>query len=145
MCSTVAGLAGICYASNVGPSLAFGGALLLPAYAAAFLGYTQITPGRFNIIGAFIAVYILATGVQGLAYLTSVQWLGDMFSGTTLIAAVAFAEWRQRALREKKARSAPQASRSTPPPAIPEDLDPVPVPGNTRHTSRAAGPPDSAI
>jgi ribose transport system permease protein len=105
ICSTVGGLAGVCYASNVGPSLSFGGALLLPAYAAAFLGYTQITPGRFNIVGAFMAVYVLATGVQGLAYLTSVQWLGDMFSGVTLIAAVAFAEWRQRALRDRKARA----------------------------------------
>jgi ribose transport system permease protein len=129
ICSSVAGLAGICYASNIGPSLSFGAALLLPAYAAAFLGYTQITPGRFNILGAFIAVYVLATGVQGLAYLTSVQWLSDMFSGATLIAAVAFAEWRQRALREKKARSGPQGSRPTPPSATTADRRVESVPG----------------
>jgi Branched-chain amino acid transport system / permease component len=51
ICSTVAGVAGVMYASNVGPSLSFGNALLLPAYAAAFLGFTQIVPGQFNVIG----------------------------------------------------------------------------------------------
>jgi ribose transport system permease protein len=144
ICSSVAGLAGICYASNIGPSLSFGGALLLPAYAAAFLGYTQITPGRFNIAGAFIAVYILATGVQGLAYLTNVQWLGDMFSGATLIAAVAFAEWRQRALKNKKARSDPHAS--TTPPSAPQQIIPRHrFPVGMRHPVKAARPASSAV
>ena len=62
---TVAGLAGVLYASTVGsPSLTFGPALLL-AFAAAFLGFTQIKPGRFNVWGSVIAIYVLATGVQG--------------------------------------------------------------------------------
>jgi ribose transport system permease protein len=104
ICATVSGIAGVCYASNVGPSLGFGNALLLPAYAAAFLGFTQIVPGRFNIIGTVIAVYVLATGVQGLGYLTSVQWLSDMFNGVTLIAAVSSAAWRQRARVNRRSR-----------------------------------------
>jgi ribose transport system permease protein len=113
MCGTVTGLAGVCYASNVGPSLTFGSALLLPAYAAAFLGFTQIVPGRFNIIGALIAVYVLATGVQGLEYLTSVQWLSDMFNGVTLIAAVSFAVWRQRARLNQKSKATDHGNSST--------------------------------
>jgi ribose transport system permease protein len=92
---TVSGIAGIFYSSLNGPSLTFGAALLLPAYAAAFLGSTQIKPGRFNVWGAVIAVYVLATGVRGLQLVTSVQWLNDMFNGVALIAAVAFAVWRQ--------------------------------------------------
>jgi ribose transport system permease protein len=88
----------------VGPSLSFGNALLLPAYAAAFLGFTQIVPGRFNVIGTLIAVYVLATGVQGLAYVTSVQWLTDMFNGVVLVGAVSFAVWRQRAALNKPGR-----------------------------------------
>jgi ribose transport system permease protein len=92
---TVSGIAGVFYSSLNGPSLTFGGALLLPAYAAAFLGSTQIKPGRFNVWGAIIAVYVLATGVRGLQLVTSVQWLNDMFNGVALIAAVAFAVWRQ--------------------------------------------------
>jgi ribose transport system permease protein len=119
MCATVTGIAGICYASNVGPSLTFGNALLLPAYAAAFLGFTQIVPGRFNILGALIAVYVLATGVQGLEYITSVQWLSDMFNGVTLISAVSFAVWRQRARVNRKSKAAPppDTNGATPVPA----------------------------
>jgi ribose transport system permease protein len=92
---TVSGIAGVFYSSLNGPSLTFGAALLLPAYAAAFLGSTQFKPGRFNVWGAVVAVYVLATGVYGLQLVTSVQWLNDMFNGVALIAAVAFAVWRQ--------------------------------------------------
>lgn len=90
-------IGGILYASQSGPSLTFGGSLLLPAFAAAFLGSTQFTPGRVNVWGTVLAVYVLATGVKGLQFVTGVAWLNDMFSGVALIAAVAFAVWRQRA------------------------------------------------
>jgi ribose transport system permease protein len=93
---TVCGIAGVLYSSLNGPSLTFGGGLLLPAYAAAFLGSTQLKSGRFNVWGAVIAVYVLATGVRGLQLVTSVQWLNDMFNGVALAAAVAFAVWRQK-------------------------------------------------
>lgn len=98
ICSgTIAGLAGIACSSLLGPSLTFGQALLLPAFAAAFLGSTQLTPGRFNVWGSVIAIYVLATGIQGFQFVTGVQWLSDMFNGVALIAAVAFAGWRYRA------------------------------------------------
>lgn len=94
--AAVCGLAGILYASNSGPSLTFGPALLLPAFAAVFLGSTQLKPGRFNVWGTLLAVYVLATGVQGLEYTTGVQWLSDMFNGVALIAAVSLAMWREK-------------------------------------------------
>jgi ribose transport system permease protein len=93
--ASIAGVAGVFYASLSGPSLTFGQTLLLPAFAAVFLGSTQIKPGRFNVWGTLLAVYVLATGVQGLQFVTGVQWLNDMFNGVALIAAVAFAGWRQ--------------------------------------------------
>lgn len=93
---TVAAIAGVFYSSLAGPSLTFGGSLLLPAFAAAFLGSTQLQPGRFNVWGTLIAVYVLATGVKGLQFVTGVQWLNDMFNGVALVTAVAFAVWRQR-------------------------------------------------
>jgi ribose transport system permease protein len=93
--SAVAGIAGVFYASLSGPSLTFGQGLLLPAFAAVFLGSTQFTPGRANVWGTLLAVYVLATGVQGLQFVTGVLWLNDMFNGAALIAAVSFAVWRQ--------------------------------------------------
>jgi ribose transport system permease protein len=103
--STLCGVAGVLYCSLSGPSLTFGAALLLPAYAAAFLGSTQVKPGRFNIWGTLIAVYVLATGIQGLQYVTGVQWLGDMFNGIALVVAVGFASLSPR-IRGKRIQHA---------------------------------------
>jgi ribose transport system permease protein len=97
---SLAGLAGVFYASLIGPSLSFGPGLLLPAFAAAFLGSTQLKPGRFNVWGSILAIYVLAVGVQGFQYVTNIQWLSDMFYGAGLIVAVAFAVNRQRASAE---------------------------------------------
>jgi ribose transport system permease protein len=89
MSSTIAGFAGIMFSSLNGPSLDFGGTLLLPAFAAAFLGSTQLIPGRFNVWGTLLAIYVLATGVQGLQLVSGASWLSDMFNGVALIIAVA--------------------------------------------------------
>jgi ribose transport system permease protein len=95
----ISGIAGIFFCSLLGPSLTFGPGLLLPAFAAAFLGSTQLTPGRFNVWGTLLAILVLATGVKGLQLVTGAQWLNDMFNGVALIVAVAFAIARQRATR----------------------------------------------
>ncbi len=117
--STICGVAGVFYASQTGPSLTFGEALLLPAFAAVFLGSTQLKPGRFNLWGTLIAIYVLATGVKGLQLVTGVQWLNDMFNGVALIGAVSFAIWRQRvsagrAAAERTAATAGQSSGPAP-------------------------------
>jgi ribose transport system permease protein len=108
--AVIAGIAGVLYSSFSGPSLTFGSALLLPAYAAVFLGSTQLKPGRFNIWGTILAVYVLATGVQGLQYVTGAQWLGGMFNGIALIAAVAFAGLAPK----RRARRARQVGSPSP-------------------------------
>ena len=100
--ASLAGVAGVFYGSQFGPSLTFGAGLLLPAFAAAFLGSTQLQPGRYNVWGTLIAVYVLATGVEGLQLVTGVQWLNQMFSGVALIVAVAFAIWRQGKVNESR-------------------------------------------
>lgn len=119
--ATLSGVAGVMYASMFGPALAFGSTLLLPAFAAVFLGSTQLKRGRYNVWGSLIAVYVLATGVKGLSLVTGVQWLNDMFNGIALIAAVGFAGWRQRKTLARRLRAAsPRASEE--PSATPDSM-----------------------
>jgi ribose transport system permease protein len=110
----ISGIAGVLYSSQNGPSLTFGSALLLPAFAAAFLGSTQLFPGRFNVWGLFIAVFVLATGVQGLQFVTGVQWLSDMFNGIALLAAVGFAASRQGLRPRRRKREVTPGSGQEP-------------------------------
>jgi len=123
--STICGIAGVLYSSLNGPSLTFGSALLLPAFAAAFLGSTQLTPGRFNVWGTVIAVFVLATGVQGLQFVTGVQWLSDMFNGVALLAAVGFAVWRQKTRKAKLDRAPATALTDPGPPSEGTELGAV--------------------
>ena len=93
----LAALAGILYAGTSGSAdPTSGNSFLLPAFAAAFLGATAIRPGRFNAWGTIIAVYFLATGVQGLALLGLGSWIQDVFYGGALIVAVALSQLARR-------------------------------------------------
>jgi ribose transport system permease protein len=86
----VSAIAGVMYAGTTGAADPTSGmSLLLPAFAAAFLGATSITPGRFNAWGTFIAVYFLATGITGLQLLGAQSFVQQLFYGGALIVAVA--------------------------------------------------------
>jgi ribose transport system permease protein len=100
----ISGLAGVLYTSLTGPSFTFGSTLLLPGFAAVFLGSTQIRPGRFNVWGTLIAIFVLAIGVEGLQLLSSATWLSDMFNGVALVAAVALAVTRSNGTRHARRR-----------------------------------------
>jgi ribose transport system permease protein len=94
----LAGATGIILASTLGSGSPSGGTpYLLPAFAAAFLGATQLKHGRFNAGGTIIAVLLLGTGVTGLALANAPQWAGDMFVGVVLIAALALTGLQRRA------------------------------------------------
>lgn len=91
--SLLAAFAGVLYTGMRGaadPSSAL--AFLLPAFAAAFLGSTAIYPGRFNAIGAFIAVYFLSTGIMGLNFLGVDSFVTNLFYGGGLVLAVAISQ-----------------------------------------------------
>jgi ribose transport system permease protein len=94
---TVAALAGVIFAAVIGSaSLTAGPPFLLPAFAAMFLGATQIYPGRANVPGTLVAVAVLGTGVKGLLLVGAQFWVSDLFNGLALVAAVALAVHRQR-------------------------------------------------
>src|SRR4051794_4085786 len=111
---TLAGFSGIVLASTLASgSPTAGTPYLLPGFAAAFLGATQIKQGRFNAGGTIIAVLLLGTGTTGLALANAPQWAGDMFVGIVLIAALAVTGLQRRGgmglrarLRLKTARAA---------------------------------------
>lgn len=86
-------VAGILYAGSTGSADPSSGlSLLLPAFAAAFLGATSITPGRFNPIGSVIAVYFLVSGITGLSILGISTFVQDLFYGGALVVAVALSQ-----------------------------------------------------
>jgi ribose transport system permease protein len=87
--AVVSAVAGMLFAGLLGSAdPTVGPSFLLPAYSAAFLGATAITPGRFNPWGTFIAVYFLVCGISGLQILGYEGWVVQAFYGATLILAV---------------------------------------------------------
>jgi ribose transport system permease protein len=106
VCSGGIGAAGgVLFAGTSGaadPSSATG--LLLPAFAAAFLGATAILPGRFNVPGTLIAVYFMVTGITGLQLLGAQTYVQNLFYGAVLVGAVVFSQLtRRRRLRRASA------------------------------------------
>lgn len=63
--------------------------LLLPAFAATFLGSLIFTPGRVHSIGNVVALYFLATGIVGLELMGVGNWIDDVFYGAALVATLA--------------------------------------------------------
>jgi ribose transport system permease protein len=93
----LAGFSGIVLASSLGSgSPTAGTPYLLPAFAAVFLGATQLKNGRFNAGGTIIAVLLLGTGTTGLALAAAPQWSQAMFVGIVLIAVLAVTGLQRR-------------------------------------------------
>jgi len=86
-------IAGILYCGTQGAADPISGTtLLLPAFAAAFLGSTSIRPGRFNPWGTMLAVYFLIVGITGLVFLGVSTFVQDMFYGGALVVAVTLSQ-----------------------------------------------------
>ena len=91
--SLLGAVAGVMYTGTTGAADPTSGlSLLLPAFAAAFLGATSIEPGRFNPWGATLAVYFLVTGITGLTMLGIQTYVQELFYGGALIVAVVLSQ-----------------------------------------------------
>lgn len=97
--SSLAGILSVMILGSANPNV--GTNFLLPAFAGAFLGATSIRPGRFNAIGTFVAVYLLAGGITGLQQLGAASYVDQFFYGAALLIAVALSGW---AARRRRAR-----------------------------------------
>ena len=86
----IAAAAGIVLTAQLSSSTpSSGDSYLLPAFAAVFLGSTQLRSPRFNAWGTVVAVFMLATGQYGLLLVGAPSWTPNVFQGVALIAAVA--------------------------------------------------------
>ena len=92
--AAIAGVLAVGLNGSADPSSRIG--LLLPAFAAAFLGATSIVPGRFNPVGSLIGVLLLATGISGLQIFGIPNFVQDLFYGGGLILAVAASQLVRR-------------------------------------------------
>lgn len=77
----------------------FGPDLLLPAYAAAFLGVTTYRAGFYNVVGSVVAILLLAVGFNGLSLLGVPFWTQPIFNGGVLIVALMLARAEARRVR----------------------------------------------
>jgi ribose/xylose/arabinose/galactoside ABC-type transport system permease subunit len=92
-----AGLAAVLVTSSASqyyPNLGTG--YLLPAYAAAFLGLSLGGGLRFNILGSYVGVLLLATVTTGLTMMNQPSWVAAFVQGVVLLVAVAGVSIRRR-------------------------------------------------
>ena len=88
----VTAFAGITLLATIGTATPDAGTgYLLPAFSAVFLGATQIRPGRVNVVGTLVAIFLLATGVSGLQLAGAPSYVTSLFNGLALIIAVSLA------------------------------------------------------
>lgn len=87
---SVSALAGVLQTGQAGsgdPQNSLGG-ILLPALAAAFLGSSAFSPGKFNVPGTLLAVYFVAFAVSGFQFIGAASWIQQLFNGLALAGAV---------------------------------------------------------
>ena len=99
-CGILVGVAGIFALGQSGAANpGFGPALLLPAYAAAFLGVTTYRSGFYNVVGSVVAILLLAVGFNGLSLLGVPFWAQPVFNGGVLIIALMLARAEARRVK----------------------------------------------
>ena len=102
----IAAISGVINDGVLGAATPGPGTLLLSVYAAAFLGMTTIQPGRFNAIGAGIAVFFLAVAVNGASLLGAQTYVQSLLYGVVLVVAVV----GSRMINRRRAASAAAAA-----------------------------------
>jgi ribose transport system permease protein len=85
---------------------------LLPAFVGALLGSTSIRPGRVNVLGTLVAVFVLAVAVAGLQQLGAQYFVEPLFNGSMLVLSVGLAAYASR--RRARVKAAADAAASHP-------------------------------
>jgi ribose transport system permease protein len=107
-----AGIAGVLMLARAGagnpqvpPTLA------LTALAGAFLGAASFKVGRLNVPGTIVALLFLAVNITGLTFAGVANWINEMFTGLSLIFAIALAAVLSKESKAKRS-SAPSSEKT---------------------------------
>ena len=101
-----AGVAGILLVANSGSANpAIGPTFTLTALASAFLGAVSFKVGRLNVPGTIVAIFFLSINIAGLTYAGVQNWITEVFTGLTLILAVALAAVLSKERKAKRSTS----------------------------------------
>ncbi len=119
----ITAFAGVVLGSRLGVAqTTVGPDYLLPAFVGALLGSTAIKPGRVNVLGTIVAVFVLAIAVAGLQQMGAQFFVEPLFNGSMLVLAVglaAYASRRRAQVRARDERSTPSISPNEAPRAQP--------------------------
>ncbi|MDQ1105432.1 ABC transporter permease [Nocardioides zeae] len=94
----IAGIAGVLLTVRTGgANPGDGPGYLLSGLAAVYIGATTIQPGRFNILGTVLGVFLVATTVTGLTLAGVAPFVQQLFNGGALLVAVILSQTLARA------------------------------------------------
>jgi ribose transport system permease protein len=92
ICSGLAALAGVLYAGQQAVAYPLTGLnVLLPSYAAVFIGAAAFKLGEFNVPGTVVGILIASIINNGLLLINVASWAVYLFQGTILLVALIFA------------------------------------------------------
>ena len=109
-----AGIAGVLMLARAGsatPQIA--PTLALTALAGAFLGAASFKVGKLNVPGTIVALLFLAVNITGLQYAGVANWINELFTGLSLIFAIALAAVLQKDRKVKRAAEGSGKGRSS--------------------------------
>ena len=108
-----AGVAGVMLLSNTGSgNPTIGPTFTLQALAAAFLGAVSFKVGRLNVAGTIVAIFFLSVNLTGLTYAGVSNWINEVFTGATLILAVALVAVLSKERKAKRPTGSPAAEET---------------------------------
>lgn len=110
-----AGLAGVLLLARSGAgNPGVGQGFTLFAIAAAFLGAASFKLGKLNVPGTLVAIFFLAVNITGLQFAGVANWISDVFTGLSLILAVAFAGLLSRPRKAPRSKTGPGTTEGNP-------------------------------
>jgi ribose transport system permease protein len=113
-----AGVAGVLLLANTGSgNPTIGPTFTLAALASAFLGAVSFKVGRLNVAGTLVAIFFLGINITGLTYAGVANWINEVFTGLTLILAVALAAVLNKERKAKRATGPSSSAEQTRNPA----------------------------